>query len=31
MIDDMTAIVVGEGFTEHSRSSPGEVFTERYW
>lgn len=31
MIDDMSALLSGEGYREHSRSCPGEVFVERYW
>ena len=31
MIDDMSALLAGEGYREHSRRSPGEVFVERYW
>lgn len=31
MIDDMTGILAGEGFREHTRKEPGEVFVERYW
>jgi len=31
MIDDMSALLGGEGYREHSRRSPGEVFVERYW
>jgi ferredoxin--NADP+ reductase len=31
MIDDMVAILAGDGFREHSRQEPGEIFVERYW
>jgi len=31
MIDDMCTLLVDEGFREHSRKQPGEVFVERYW
>jgi ferredoxin--NADP+ reductase len=31
MIDDMVELVAEEGFREHSRNQPGEVFVERYW
>jgi ferredoxin--NADP+ reductase len=31
MIDDMVAILAEEGFREHSRNEPGEIFVERYW
>ena len=31
MIDDMVAVLAGEGFMEHSRKNPGHVFVERYW
>jgi ferredoxin--NADP+ reductase len=31
MIDEMVSILAGEGFREHSRKQPGEVFVERYW
>jgi ferredoxin--NADP+ reductase len=31
MIADMTAILTGEGFREHSRRTPGEIHTEKYW
>ncbi len=31
MIDDMVAILAEDGFREHSRSEPGEIFVERYW
>ena len=31
MVDDMLAILAAEGYREHSRSEPGEVFVERYW
>ena len=31
MIDDMVAALGGEGFREHSRKEPGEIFVERYW
>ena len=31
MIDDMIRLLADEGFREHSRSTPGEVYAERYW
>jgi len=31
MIDTMLETLVGEGFQEHSRKSPGQVHLERYW
>ena len=31
MIDDMVELLAGEGFREHSRTKPGEVFVERFW
>jgi hypothetical protein len=31
MIEDMVALLAAEGFREHSRKEPGEVFVERYW
>jgi hypothetical protein len=31
MIDDMVTILEEEGFREHSRKDPGEIFVERYW
>lgn len=31
MIDDMAAILADEGYREHSRKEPGEVFVERFW
>ena len=31
MIDDMLVILAKEGFREHSRNQPGEIFVERYW
>ena len=31
MIDDMVAALGEEGFREHSRKEPGEIFVERYW
>ena len=31
MIDDMVTILEEEGFREHSRKEPGEIFVERYW
>lgn len=31
MIDDMVDKLAVEGFREHSRKTPGEVFVERYW
>jgi ferredoxin--NADP+ reductase len=31
MIADMISLLAGEGFQEHSRKSPGQVHTEKYW
>ena len=31
MIEDMVEILSEEGFREHSRKEPGEIFVERYW
>lgn len=31
MIEDMVTILEEEGFREHSRKEPGEIFVERYW
>jgi ferredoxin--NADP+ reductase len=31
MIEDMATLLAEEGFHEHSRKEPGEVFVERYW
>jgi ferredoxin--NADP+ reductase len=31
MIEDMVEILANDGFSEHSRKEPGEVFVERYW
>lgn len=31
MIDDMVAILAEDGFREHTRKQPGEIFVERYW
>lgn len=31
MIDDMVAMLAEEGFREHTRKHPGEIFVERYW
>lgn len=31
MIDDMVELLAEEGFSEHSRKRPGEVFVERFW
>lgn len=31
MIDDMVAILAVDGFREHTRKRPGEIFVERYW
>lgn len=31
MIDDMVTILAEDGFREHSRKEPGEIFVERYW
>ncbi len=31
MIEDMSLLLTSEGYREHSRGCPGEVFVERYW
>ena len=31
MIDDMCVLLAGEGYREHSRQEPGEIFVERFW
>jgi len=31
MIEDMVKLLAEEGFREHSRKDPGEIFVERYW
>jgi NAD(P)H-flavin reductase len=31
MIQDMIALLTAEGFREHSRRSPGQIHTEKYW
>ncbi len=31
MIDDMVGALGDQGFREHSRKEPGEIFVERYW
>lgn len=31
MIDDMCALLAAEGYREHSRREPGEIFVERFW
>lgn len=31
MIDDMTALLEGEGFRVHGPRAPGEIHVERYW
>ncbi len=31
MIDDMCALLASDGYREHSRGYPGEIFVERYW
>lgn len=31
MIDDMLELLAEEGFAEHSRKQPGEIFVERFW
>jgi len=31
MVDDMTSMLVGEGFKEHSRMRPGEIHVEKFW
>jgi ferredoxin--NADP+ reductase len=31
MIDDMCDFLTAEGFREHTRKEPGDIFIERYW
>ena len=31
MIDDMCSLLVTQGFREHARNAPGQIFIERYW
>jgi ferredoxin--NADP+ reductase len=31
MIEDMVAVLAGQGYREHTRQQPGEVHVERYW
>jgi ferredoxin--NADP+ reductase len=31
MIDDMCELLLSEGYREHTRKEPGEIFIERYW
>jgi ferredoxin--NADP+ reductase len=31
MIETMLPILAAQGFREHSKKSPGEVHTEKYW
>jgi ferredoxin/flavodoxin---NADP+ reductase len=31
MIEDVTALLKGEGFAEHSAHAPGQVHSEKYW
>lgn len=31
MIDDMTKLLLGEGFRLHERRAPGQIHVERYW
>jgi len=31
MIDDMCKLLVTQGFREHTRNYPGQIFVERYW
>lgn len=31
MIDDMIAILSADGFREHTRKEPGQIFVERFW
>jgi ferredoxin--NADP+ reductase len=31
MIDDMVELLSDEGFTEHTRKTPGSIYVERYW
>jgi len=31
MIDDMIELLQKDGFTEHTRATPGSIYVERYW
>ncbi len=31
MIDDMCELLIADGFQEHTRNEPGQIFVERYW
>lgn len=31
MIDEMVALLEADGFREHTRKEPGQIFVERYW
>ena len=31
MIDDMVELLSKDGFTEHTRKTPGSIYVERYW
>jgi ferredoxin--NADP+ reductase len=31
MIDDMIELLAEDGFTEHTRKTPGSIYVERYW
>jgi ferredoxin--NADP+ reductase len=31
MIDDAVAMLGAEGYTEHTRKTPGQIHVERYW
>lgn len=31
MIDEMVELLAAEGYREHSRKEPGQIFVERYW
>lgn len=31
MVEDMLVVLAREGFREHTRAEPGQVFVERYW
>jgi len=31
MVDDMVGLLAKEGFTEHTKKTPGQIHVERYW
>jgi len=31
MIEDMLELLAGDGFSEHTRKTPGDIFTEKFW